>query len=166
MQTIFRTFYEVTKDNSKWYSQEYVEDLKRENKRLKKENQYHINTYCHFKNEIKKCKKAVHKYKVVLQDRIDRLHLSRRELLRELNSIPKRIACNSELLKAPLANFNNTIQVIHNEDKYKQTLDEIKNYQQRNCETCVFANAQKCNINCQVFVILDIINKAKGVTKC
>lgn len=45
--------------------------------------------------------------------------------------------------------------------KYKQALDEIKNYQQRNCETCVFANAQKCNINCQVFVILDIINKAK-----
>ncbi len=46
-------------------------------------------------------------------------------------------------------------------DKYKQALDEIKNYQQRNCETCVFANTQKCNINCQVFVILDIINKAK-----
>lgn len=45
--------------------------------------------------------------------------------------------------------------------KYKQALDEIKNYQQRNCETCVFANTQKCNINCQVFVILDIINKAK-----
>lgn len=48
--------------------------------------------------------------------------------------------------------------------KYKQALDEIKNYQQRNCETCVFANAQKCNINCQVFVILDIINKAKGMS--
>lgn len=49
--------------------------------------------------------------------------------------------------------------------KYKQALDEIKNYQQRNCETCVFANAQKCNINCQVFVILDIINKAKEERK-
>ncbi len=46
--------------------------------------------------------------------------------------------------------------------KYKQALDEIKNYQQRNCETCVFANAQKCNINCQVFVILEIINQAKA----
>lgn len=40
MQTIFRTFYEVTKDNSKWYSQEYVEDLKRENQSLKSENNY------------------------------------------------------------------------------------------------------------------------------
>lgn len=40
MQTIFRTFYEVTKDNSKWYSQEYVEDLKRENQILKSENNY------------------------------------------------------------------------------------------------------------------------------
>ena len=45
--------------------------------------------------------------------------------------------------------------------KLKQALDEIEKYQQRNCEVCVFANTQKCNINCQVFVILDIINKAK-----
>lgn len=54
---------------------------------------------------------------------------------------------------------------IEQSQKYKQALDEIKNYQQRNCETCVFANAQKCNINCQVFVILDIINKAKEERK-
>lgn len=45
--------------------------------------------------------------------------------------------------------------------KYKQALDEIEKYEQRNCEVCVFANTQKCNINCQVFVILDIIHKAK-----
>ena len=45
--------------------------------------------------------------------------------------------------------------------KYEQALDEIEKYQKRNCETCIFANTQKCNINCQVFVILDIISKAK-----
>lgn len=46
-------------------------------------------------------------------------------------------------------------------NKYKQALDEIEKYQQRNCEVCVFANTQKCNINCQVFVILNIIHKSK-----
>lgn len=53
---------------------------------------------------------------------------------------------------------------IEQSQKYKQALDEIEKYEQRNCEVCVFANTQKCNINCQAFVILDIINKSKGVT--
>lgn len=46
-------------------------------------------------------------------------------------------------------------------DRYKQALDKIEKYQQRNCKVCVFANTQKCNINCQVFVILNIIHKSK-----
>ena len=136
-------------------------NLVEENKKLKQECQNLINTQYYFKNELKKYKKAVRKYKVVLQDKIKRLHLSRREFLREINSVPVRIACRGEGFKNALNNFNNAIQVINNEDKYKQALEEIKNYQQRNCETCAFANTQKCNINCQVFVILDIINKAK-----
>ena len=97
-------------------------------KRVKKENQYHVNTYCHFKNEIKKYKKAVHKYKAVVQDKIERLHLSRREFLREINSVPVRIACRGEGFKNALNNFNNAIQVINNEDKYKQALDKIEAY--------------------------------------
>lgn len=140
---------------------QFIKDQEQECEELKEKNQHLISTCCHFKNETKKYKKAVHKYKVVLQDKINHLHLSRREFLKEINSIPIRIACNGEDFKNALNNFNNAIQVINNEDKYKQALDEIKNYQQRNCETCVFANAQKCNINCQVFVILDIINQTK-----
>lgn len=120
-------------------------------KRLKKENQYHINTYCHFKNEIKKHKKAVHKYKVALQDKIKRLYLSRREFLREINSVPVRIACRGEGFKNALNNFNNAIQVINDEDKYKHTLDEIE----KKCskyQTCIVVLKKD---------ILDIINKAK-----
>lgn len=45
--------------------------------------------------------------------------------------------------------------------KYKQALDEIEKYQKRNCETCVFNKTDKCDISCQIFVILDIISKAK-----
>lgn len=46
-------------------------------------------------------------------------------------------------------------------EKYKRALDDIKKYQERDCEVCMFANTHKCNINCQIFVILNIINKAK-----
>lgn len=53
-----------------------------------------------------------------------------------------------------------TVNHIYTE-KLKQALEEIEKYQKRNCETCVYANTQKCNINCQAFVIFDIINKAK-----
>ena len=46
-------------------------------------------------------------------------------------------------------------------EKYEQALDDIEKYQKRNCETCVFNKTDKCDISCQIFVILDIISKAK-----
>lgn len=125
-------------------------------KRIKKENQYHINTYCHFKNEIKKYKKAVYKYKAIVQDKIEHLYLSRREFLKEINSIPVRIACKGESFKNALNNFNNAISVINNEDNYKYTLDEIENFLKTIMETNrvypLQANLQK---------VLNIINEAK-----
>ncbi len=63
-------------------------------------------------------------------------------------------AFNNELI-------NDKLQIGLEINRYKQTLEEIEKYQKRNCETCVYANTQKCNINCQAFVIFDIINKAK-----
>lgn len=125
---------------------------------LKDKNQYLINTYCHFKNEIKKYKKAVHKYKVVFQDKIKRLHLSRREFLKEINSVPVKIACDIENFKNALNNFNNAIQVINNEDNYKQALDEIENYVRDNSD---FDKSDKLTSNTGAYDILDIINKAK-----
>lgn len=119
---------------------------------LKDKNQYLINTYCHFKNEIKKYKKAVHKYKVVLQDKIKRLHLSRREFLKEINSVPVKIACKGENFKNALNNFNNAIQVINNEDNYKQALDKIER---------VWETDQDGDYDFMKFKILNIINKVK-----
>lgn len=46
-------------------------------------------------------------------------------------------------------------------DRYRKALEEIEEYQKRNCETCSFSEAKKCDIRCQVFVILNIISKAK-----
>ena len=125
---------------------------------LKEKNQYLINACCHFKNETKKYKKAVHKYKVVLQDKIERLHLSRRKFLKEINSISKRIACNNEDFKNALNNFNNAIQVINNEDRYKQALDEIENYIRDNSD---FDKSDKLTSSSGAYDILDIINKTK-----
>ena len=151
-----------------------IEAKEQECENLKEKNQYLINTYCHFKNETKKYKKAVHKYKVVLQDKIERLHLSRREFLEEINSISKRIACNNEAFKNALNNFNNAIQVINNEDRYKQALDEIEklmpkfdtsdgcSYGDYNCENCSDLDEDiVCTYKLKK-VIKGIINKAKG----
>lgn len=118
---------------------------------LKDKNQYLINTCYHFKNEIKKIQKAVHNYKVVLQDKIKRLHLSRREFLKEINSVPVKIACKGENFKNALNNFNKAIQVINNEDNYKEALDEIE----KKCskyQTCIIVLKKD---------ILNIINKTK-----
>lgn len=121
---------------------------------LQDKNQYLINTYCHFKNEIKKYKKAVHKYKVVFQDKIKRLHSRRIEFLKEINSIPEKIACDIENFKNALNNFKNAIQVINNENNYKQALDEIENI-------VIKANSISSLDSDEIRQIRSIINKAK-----
>lgn len=151
-----------------------IEAKEQECEIFKKQKSNLINTCCHFKNETKKYKKAVHKYKVVLQDKIERLHLSRREFLEEINSISKRIACNNEDFKNALNNFNNAIQVINNEDRYKQALDEIEklmpkfdtsdgcSYGDFDCENCSDLDEDiVCTYKLKK-VIKGIINKAKG----
>lgn len=149
-----------------------IEAKEQENEKLKDKNQHLINTYCHFKNETKKYKKAVHKYKVVLQDKIERLHLSRREFLKEINSMSKRIACNNEDFRNALNNFNNAIQVINNEDKYKQALDEIEKIVKRTSGECFYDdinNCENCDMNlggCSAFnlrLIKGIISKVKEI---
>lgn len=140
---------------------EYMENKEEECEELKDKKQYLINTYCHFKNEIKKYKKAVHKYKVVLQDKIKRLHLSRREFLEEINSVPVKITCKGEILKNALNNFNNTIQVINNEDRYKQALDRIEKNIKDYCKNMCMAETKETCESCQNTEILNIINKAK-----
>lgn len=151
-----------------------IEAKEQECEIFKKQKSNLINTCCHFKNETKKYKKAVHKYKVVLQDKIERLHLSRREFLEEINSISKRIACNNEDFKNALNNFNNAIQVINNEDRYKQALDEIEklmpkfdtsdgcSYGDYDCENCSDLDEDVVCTYKLKKVIKGIINKAKG----
>lgn len=168
---------EPKENHCKFYMHYLEQQLKckeQECEELKGKNQHLINTYCHFKNETKKYKKAVHKYKVVLQDKIERLHLSRREFLKEINSISKRIACNNEDFRNALNNFNNAIQVINNEDNCKQVLDEIEESASKHCISADDYNKIRNNKWVYAFSkgyatarwelinpILNIINKAK-----
>lgn len=51
--------------------------------------------------------------------------------------------------------------------RYRKALEKIEEYQKRNCETCPLAETKKCDIRCQVFVILDIIADLRtDETKC
>lgn len=120
--------------------------------KLKEINQYLINTHCHFKNELKKYKKAVHKYKITLLNKIKQLLLRRRELLEEINCALTRITYKDEEFKNVLDKFNNDILVMNNEDRHKQALDEIE-------EFCKQVAGKEAYIN--VDYILSIINKAK-----
>ena len=70
----------------------------------------------------------------------------KQKIIEELKKEAKRISAN----------------YIKDEARYRKALEEIEKYQKRNCEVCSFAETKKCDIRCQVFVILDIVNKAKG----
>lgn len=97
-----------------------------------------------------------------LQQQVYNLTLEFNELKNEKAEIKKYLGISSKTIMQrleELQEYKDEMKV--REDNYKQALNEIETYQKRNCETCVFANTQKCNVSCQIFVILDIINKAK-----
>ena len=118
-----------------YYKQLQLE--KQECKDLKDKNEYLINTY---------------------------IHLSRREFLKEINSVPIRIACKGEEFKNALDKFNNAIQVINNEDRYKQAVDKIEkiaNKREMFCEHCSnYAYDFICE-DCGYCKILNILKKVK-----
>ena len=71
----------------------------------------------------------------------------------------KRLLSTGQRASISTKTFEKIIELLEQKEK---ALNKIQEYQQRNCETCVYANTQKCNVQCQVFVILDIINKEKA----
>lgn len=60
------------------------------------------------------------------------------------------LSCSNECLRKRMVQCS----------RYRKALEEIEEYQKRNCEVCSFAETKKCDIRCQVFVILGIISKA------
>lgn len=68
---------------------------------------------------------------------------------------------NTKLDKEAQDLYNKNLELQGELAIYKKALREIEQYQNRNCETCVFANTNKCDYKCQVFVIMNIIKTTK-----
>lgn len=119
------------------------EELKEEISKLQ------LNEY-HYKNELKKYKKGIHKYRNLLKYEINDLRLSRREFLKTVGRYPK---FEKDNIKLALDTFNRKLALIDNPSRYHKALEEIEN----------FMNYEFSGQNEWVKTsILDIINKAKG----
>lgn len=119
------------------------EELKEEISKLQ------LNEY-HYKNELKKYKKGIHKYRNLLKYEINNLRLSRREFLKMVGRYPK---FEKDNIKLALNTFNRKLELIDNTSRYRKALEEIEN----------FMNYEFSGQNEWVKArILDIINKAKG----
>lgn len=107
----------------------------------------------------------------IINKEIEEEHEFMRARIKELENKPtypfneafnKQLQEENKTLKSENFTFEELIKIQEKLiGKYEQALNSIQKYQQRNCETCVHANTQKCNISCQVFVILDIIHKTR-----
>lgn len=125
-----------------------------------------LNEY-HYKNELKKYKKGIHKYRNLLKYEINNLRLSRREFLKMVGRYPK---FEKDNIKLALDTFNRKLELIDNPSHYRKALDEIDEYIYTDCEYndgCDRHICIRCNYsNVHDKRILDIINKAKGEEKC
>lgn len=90
MITMFRTFYEVTKDSSKWYSEEYVKELLKQIETLKSDKSRWISNF-NAKVEVigelmEKSEDLLKKFKT-LQAEKNKLYMECSELNKKLQTI-------------------------------------------------------------------------------
>ena len=90
MMTMFRTFYEVTKDSSKWYSEEYVKELLKQIETLKSDKSRWISNF-NAKVEVigelmEKSEDLLKKFKT-LQAEKNKLYMECSELNKKLQTI-------------------------------------------------------------------------------
>lgn len=121
-----------------------------------------LNEY-HYKNELKKHKKGIHKYRNLLKYEINDLRLSRREFLKMVGRYPK---FEKDNIKLALDTFNRKLELIDNPSRYRKALEEIEKYcNSVSVEENLYNSRHFYNGGVTVEVvneILNIINKAKG----
>lgn len=129
------------------------EELKEEISKLQ------LNEY-HYKNELKKYKKGIHKYRNLLKYEINNLRLSRREFLKMVGRYPK---FEKDNIKLALDTFNKKLELIDNPSRYHKALEEIEKATKINCEEICGRKFEDCNdTSCFSAELLGIVNKAKG----
>lgn len=132
-------------------------------KELKEEiSKLQLNEY-HYKNELKKYKKGIHKYRNLLKYEINDLRLSRREFLKTVKRYPK---FEKDNIKLALDTFNKKLELIDNPSRYRKALEEIEKVINNILNSCLGRNTVGCrpahNVCGDLINILDIINNAKG----
>ena len=119
------------------------EELKEEISKLQ------LNEY-HYKNELKKYKKGIHKYRNLLRYEINNLRLSRREFLKMVGRYPK---FEKDNIKLALDTFNKKLELIDNTCRYRKALEEIEEIAKdglnpicykSNCSRCKCYNGDDC----------------------
>ena len=98
-----------------------------------------------FKNFLTEIKEIVHKSVI---------GGARQQILQKISECEVENEIQNKEFKNALNNFNNDIQVLNNEDRYKQALTDIEKYVSQNCGYYIPYGA--------IEIIRDIINKAKN----
>lgn len=151
--TMFRTFYEVTKDSSKWYSEEYVKELLKQIETLKSDKSRWISNF-NAKVEVigelmEKSEELLKKFKA-LQTEKNKLYMECSELNKKLQTIQ--------------GFSQSTLDEIINENKnYKQALNEVKKILDNGAADTQTNNAKWIHqwYLARFCEIREIINKAK-----
>ena len=103
MMTMYRTFYEVTKDNSKWYSEEYVKELSKQIEALKSDKTRWISN---FNAKVEVIGELMEKSEELLQ-KFKTLQTEKNKLYMECSELNKKLQAIQGLSQSTLDEFEN-----------------------------------------------------------
>lgn len=95
MMTMFRTFYEVTKDNSKWHSEEYVKELLKQIEALKSDKSRWISN---FNAKVEVIGELMEKSEELLK-KFKTLQTEKNKLYMECSELNKKLLASEQKLK-------------------------------------------------------------------
>ena len=100
---MYRTFYEVTKDNSKWYSEEYVKELSKQIEALKSDKTRWISN---FNAKVEVIGELMEKSEELLQ-KFKTLQTEKNKLYMECSELNKKLQAIQGLSQSTLDEFEN-----------------------------------------------------------
>lgn len=107
--TMFRTFYEVTKDNSKWYSEEYVKELSKQIKALESDKTRWISN---FNGKVEAIADLMEKSEELLK-KFKTVQAEKNKLFMECSELNKKLLASEQKLKKIKSACCETIYVMN-----------------------------------------------------
>lgn len=109
MMTMFRTFYEVTKDDSKWYSEEYVKELSKQIEALKSDKTRWISN---FNAKVEVIGELMEKSEELLK-KFKTLQTEKNKLYMECSELNKKLLASEQKLKKIKSACSETINTMN-----------------------------------------------------